>query len=677
MTILRADVWPAVLLVCSTFAVAFTAWRCGNALVGGAGRPAHRAVAVLVCGLGEMVAVTQLLGLVGLLSRVPIVVVALAGAAAAERFVPAARVRVAPWGSRALGGLVVVAACAAILAFTVFAGLRGRSAESDTMQYHAPNAGHWVHEHDLWSLPFSDAGYFTNAYPSNGELGGVWLMAPTGSDQLVYAQNVLWAALAIAGAALVAEELGDRPGLGVLAGTALAFSPLVASTQVHSMMTDLVATSGMVAAVGLLLAARRRPDRWAPMLLAGLAAGLSTGSKYTAFVPALLLAVFALVLFSAGARWRALGGLVAGGASLTLLWLVRNWILVGNPIYPQGVTLGGHALFTGGQTPLTVYKTPMLSHLLHLRHGPIATWRHTAWLDLGPMLLLLALGVAAALVLARRNRALGLTGALAVTWFVAYLAVPYTGGGPAGVEFLIGSQLRYALPFAFLAVALAAAALPELVIAALSALCIAWGAWKIKQGPGFRPDLQLTKSLAAEVLVVTAAVTVVCSIVFTAAGRERFQAWPRTRLDLRPPAGAEAGAVRLSRLVALLVVGLLGIVAVAGYLHERPGQATWVEEALAANGIHGTVAVVAVGPVRDLVGKRFTIPLESTGVAGVAGEAPPLTAAQLDARVAQLHAAALAVGLADQAVKPPGYTSPPGWRLLATADGIALWAPPQ
>jgi hypothetical protein len=134
--------------------------------------------------------------------------------------------------------------------------------------------------------------------------------------------------------------------------------------------------------------------------------------------------------------------------------------------------------------------------------------------------------------------------------------------------------------------------------------------------------------------------------------------------------------MQLSKHLAVAAAAVVMIAAVGLYLHERPGGPTWVEQALAANDIHGPVAVVAVGPVRDLVGKRFTIPLESTGVGGVAGEIPTLDADQLNSKIASLHPAALAVGIAEQAVKPRGYVSPPGWRLIGEANGVALWAPP-
>ena len=167
--------------------------------------------------------------------------------------------------------------------------------------------------------------------------------------------------------------------------------------------------------------------------------------------------------------------MVIGVALPSAFWFVRDWVEVGNPLFPEPVRIFGHQLFAGPTSPLTRYSTSLLQHLLRVDTGPLSTWSHDVGQLVGPVLVLAACGVIVGAVVGIKRRqwellALSLTAAAA---WLAYAVTPYTGGGPDGVTYLITSQLRYALPALFLSAMVAAIALPWIVTTALAAVALA------------------------------------------------------------------------------------------------------------------------------------------------------------------------------------------------------------
>ena len=92
---------------------------------------------------------------------------------------------------------------------------------------------------------------------------------------------------------------------------------------------------GLVAVHVLLRWRESRKGRW--LLMTGVFCGLAMGTKYTAV--GLTLAIGLFVLWDDWARgWRqtARSALTFGGAAtlVTLPWLLKNWVFLGNPVYP-------------------------------------------------------------------------------------------------------------------------------------------------------------------------------------------------------------------------------------------------------------------------------------------------------------------------------------------------------
>ena len=94
---------------------------------------------------------------------------------------------------------------------------------------------------------------------------------------------------------------------------------------------------------------------------------------------------------------------------------------------------------------------------------------------------------------------------------------------PLGLDFLMGSNLRYAIPAALVGVAVASAVVPVRVFVAGLVAAFAYNVWRIGRGAGFRTDLDISGSQIA----------VVCLVAGLAAGLALL--W-RGRLRVHPAA---------------------------------------------------------------------------------------------------------------------------------------------
>ena len=496
--------------------------------------------------------------------------------------------------------LAAVAAGALFFGIALYFTLRGgRSFEFDTKEYHIANLAKWLQTGSLWSLPYAAPGSITATHPGNGELFGLWLGLPTHGDELVYAMPLAFAALAVLAGAVAARELNggktNAAALGAIGVVTVLTSPVYFFTQVHSLMTDISSAACLLTALALLLVARRDPSR-AMVVLAGVAIGVGLGSKYTAFIPTLALAGGAVLLLRRKRDW---WWLVPGVVAFAGPWFLRNAIATGNPLFPQG--LGPLA---GGETPINLLDTPMVRHLLDRDTDAIRTWLRLGRVQIGLALVLIAAGP----VLALRRRVADRTATLvtlgiAAVGFVAYLATPFSGGGPTGLAFMIVSCFRYALFVALLGVTLTAALAHRMVLGAFG-IVLLWNLRNIsgKYGPG-RPDILLSHKLLA--VAVVAALIVAGVVALAANGR------------FTRPSG------RLTRAVAAAAV-VVAIVGAAGVIHRignrRPPTA--LEATLLKFGNKTPAVVVGVVDFRAALGPRLDRPLVGIARGGAADELP-------------------------------------------------------
>ena len=202
----------------------------------------------------------------------------------------------------------------------------------DSLWYHMPFAAHIAQTGSVTELLYIDPLYLNWFYPQNSELlhaGGLLLF---GNDFLSPLLNLGWLGLALLAAWCVGRPYGAGAAT-VAAVAALMSANLLFSRQPGNANNDVVAIALLVSSVAILV-----NTRWLPgalpvgaLLVAGLAAGLSLGTKLTVVPPVLALTVGVIVIAGAGQRLRAaaawIGALVVGGG----LWYARNLIVSGTP----------------------------------------------------------------------------------------------------------------------------------------------------------------------------------------------------------------------------------------------------------------------------------------------------------------------------------------------------------
>jgi hypothetical protein len=621
-------------------AVGAAAWRASGRLVGR--DPLDRSLVALVLGLAGLVAVVLVLGIVHLLYRWPVTLALVAVSGLVLWRVPAldaAPVSAAPHRTPDLLVAVAVGGGMAVLALEL--GLQGFSASPDTLQYHAVNAGTWLHHHSLLTLPPAVPGFPTNGYPSNHTLTGLWLMLGTGSDQLAYIVNVIWGALAVLGTAAATRALGGRAAAGALVALGVLLSPAVFGSQVNSLLSDIAAGGGVVAALaaGLRALDGERGRQWA--LVCGLALGLAVGSKITAAVPGA--AVLGLLLFAKRDRAPMIGIVVAAAAPLVAFWLIRDAVEFGNPLFPLSA-----GPLHGLSSPLTQLEDSIAKQIARGNGTVVARWLRLARDVLGfAFLLPFAAALTGVWAWRRGNRPLLLAAGVAVAGLLTYLVTPYSGGGPHGISFLIGSSFRYESPALLLAAAVVAA-LHRRVAWATAAALLVFGAYKLRHGLTGRADVDVTTARSAVAVVSGLAIAALWGGI------------PRRALG--PPAVAA-------------VAGVL-VVAIAGALQEQsPRPPTQTERLLAARCPGGRVAFMHVSDLRDLMGRRFEVAVQSVDLPAPAGRRPILDAGAANRRIAELHPALLAES--DALLQPKRWHGPPGWRPVGGVGGATLLAPPQ
>ena len=639
--------------------------RVGRWATGGAGL-AVRLCASCVAALGICVVSCQVLAAVGGLNRWSETLLLVGVALAAWRFVPAGET--VRWQTPAWPALLVVGVGVTLGTAATLLGADGTSDQFETQRYHVVNAAHWLNGGSLWTLPFSYPGLWTSAFPGNGELLGTFLMLPTHSDAVAYVAPVAGGLLAVLACAVLAAELGAAAWLGALSALALLCSQLFWQSQVDSLMTDLLAAGGVAAAVALgLHAARHHRPRL--LLLAGLAAGIAIGAKYTALIPGIVALVGIAALWPRGTRVRRAAALLAAAAVPAAGWYVRNGVATGDPVFPQPLTVAGHTLAVGGTSPLYAQGST-LAAAVRARPAALGDWLDLARQLLGVAGLLVLVGLAGLMLLALttprtggrsdRRTAAALVGIVALVALAAYSVTPFTGG--PGVD-AMGSNLRYALPGLLLAVA-GVAALPwRRAAAVLAALVLLADLPSILRTPASRPGLHLgVLHIAAAVAAGAVAVAVL--------GAWRFDRLvPHLRASVRSPAAAVLGG-----LAAAASLGFVLHHADAVASADPLGSVLARAHVRAHGGPAGEVAAIDDADVRALLGSGLDRPLLPVGTTADPAAQPVAGSAQLTARIRELNPAVIVLGpRTAAAMYPSGWTPPPPWVWVGTLDGADVW----
>ena len=456
------------------------------------GAPARLSEVIL--GLGIVLAVSELLGTVGLYRLLPIAIafaaVGLAAwrlgarrsgsVAAREDEMGGARIRYSP--------IEVTAAVAAVsLVFAEWSvptidAFRGGMTSVDTLWYHLPVAARFVQEGWITHVHFLDNGSVTAFYPASSELLHGLGMMLVGSDALSPIINLGWLALALLAAWCLGRPFGVAP-LTLIAAAVVLGTPELVSDEPAGAYNDVVVIALVVATLALLANTARTEARgMSPPTVgvAALAAGLAVGVKYTAIVPILALTVCLIAVTPRGHRLR-VGGLwllvvsLAGG-----LWYVRNLVVVGNPV-PQ-VQFGLGPLQLHGP-PVAGFRSTPADHLFeaHIWRDVFLPGFHDAfgpaWI---PLLLLAAVGTLAALIAPRRSanwpssRIVRTVALVGLATFIGYLFTPQPQ--PGRLPSLFVYNVRFVAPAVVLGLALVPIALASAQRWRVYAVLTAWGA---------------------------------------------------------------------------------------------------------------------------------------------------------------------------------------------------------
>jgi hypothetical protein len=219
---------------------------------------------------------------------------------------------------------------------------------TDSIGYHLPIAVEWLQTGRI--LIENPVPY--NYYPGVSELVDLWLLMPLRDPILVNLQN--WPFVLLAGLALY--NLARRAGASLrqaVYGSLLLIS--IRAVQVILLFisfqdNDILIAAFSLAAISLGVAAVDSGNR-ALLIGEGIALGLLAGTKYSGPVYAALAVAIHIFLAVSQRKTKRLVGSILIIILVALLiggfWYLRNWITHGNPLVPVIIEVAGHTIFPG------------------------------------------------------------------------------------------------------------------------------------------------------------------------------------------------------------------------------------------------------------------------------------------------------------------------------------------
>jgi len=545
------------------------------------GAAAVLALAVLACA--ALLAAHLVPGMIGLLSRGPVLlagVVLLAAVAVSggDRGPAVRRLRLRVPDPGATAGVVGAGLAAAWSVAWAWRGTATASTDVDTLTFHLPDLAKWIQRGSIWPVDQFTPLLASGNYPHNGDVLLLSTVLPFRSDAFVRAAGLPFLAVAAVAVYALCLQTGARRSTAALLGGVTAALPVLQVAAFEGAKTDAPMLAMLGAGTYFLVRHLREPRR-SDLVLAGLGLGIAFGTKWYALwcVPIVVLAWAGVALWGGRPRRqviRAVGGLTGLVALAGGLWLVRNVIESGSPLFPSSLGLG----------PITVFDTPRdyfrdcagfsiagyLDDPGVVRHLIVPAWRQGY---AGPGLVL-ALGwiTATGLLLLDRLRhrrrevppALWVAVIGAPLMAAAYLAAPYSAIGGAGQP-VTGANLRWLVP----------AALPAAAATAWALTCL----------PRVRPIAEalivvaifdaLSTTLGAPLQDVALPVAGLTAVL--AAGVGTTLLWRRGDVASRASALGAAAAL-------IAVLALVGYIRQDSYLEHRYRGSDAVISALARSG---------------------------------------------------------------------------------------------
>ena len=375
------------------------------------------------------------------------------------------------------------------------------STAADTVSFHLPGVARWIETGTIWQIDQFLPELSPGNYPNNGDVMLLAGVLPWENDFLAHRAMYPFYGLTLLAVYGIARELAASRAAAAAFAAVLGAIPVVLVPALVSALVDSVMLATFGAGV-LFLLRHSRTGATSDLVLAGLGLGIAFGTKwYGVTAAAVVLVTWSVASLLARRSARTVLRQGAGLAGLIVLtggiWLLRNLILSGNPVFPVEVAAFGITIFDaphdrirdlGGFTIAGYVDDPGI-----WREYLYPSFRRYVGAPAG--FLLLAAGLAAVVLVAGRKRvprvaAAGAALACAVANLVAYSVTPYSALGPEDAPLLAGVNTRYAMPALVLAAAVGAAAVTALrpwwlrvALLVAAALAIVQGLWVDEADP--------------------------------------------------------------------------------------------------------------------------------------------------------------------------------------------------
>ena len=366
----------------------------------------------------------------------------------------------APW----LAALAV-AGVAAAWAIPTLGSLAAGMDRADTLWYHMPLSARFVQTGELGAIDYFDPIFFASFYPANSEVLHAIPLLTFERDFLSPLLNLGFLTLALLASYCIGRPY--RLGPHALIGGSIALgAQMLIEFQAGEALNDIVGVAFVLGAIAVLVQGVGRTTRpadgeiaqpflrWAPIAVAGVAAGLAAGTKLSFLAPVLALFVGVVVIAAKGTRARtaivfALPALAAGG-----YWYARNLVAVGNPI--PFTTWGPLGLPAPERT---LELRPGFSVAHYFGDGEVwSDWFVPALAEsfgvLWPLTLIAVIGGAVLALVRGGEPLLRMLGAVVAFTVLAYLFTPLTAAGEEGMPIAFEWNVRYVAPAAAIALAL-------------------------------------------------------------------------------------------------------------------------------------------------------------------------------------------------------------------------------
>lgn len=412
----------------------------------------------VVLGLTVILVVAEALGTVGWLAPGPVVIsLALAGtslwlvisrrSAAPD---PPVAARVADTADRSSAGwrrtvalgttLLVVGAWSARAIRSIQHGMM----TVDTFWYHLPVAARFAQTGRTTSIQYVDSEPVTAFFPASSSLLHAIGFLLFRTDLVSTVVNLGWLALALVAAWCAGRPFGAAPA--TLLGAALVLgTPGMVATQPGGAYNDVAGLALLLVGVAVVLQDRPGPRLVGQDVVAGLAAGMAVGMKFTFVGPAAALCLGVVLTAPKGVRIRRTMVVLVAASITGGYWYVRNAVATGNPLPSLSIKLGPLSL------PSVQGTSPTSSVSAFLFDG-------RAWTDnflpglrssLGPVwIAVVAFALAGMLAAAahRTDARLRMLGLVGIVSAAAYIFTPQYLVGGFGRPFFFGANVRYVSP---------------------------------------------------------------------------------------------------------------------------------------------------------------------------------------------------------------------------------------